>query len=157
MTQIDRASRLRTLRQWQRLLDSAFRVPGTSFRFGWDPIVGLVPWAGDVLAALMSCALVMQAHQMRVPRVVQLRMLLNVGIDMVVGIVPFVGDVADVFWKSNTRNLALLERHAGQTGPATSGDWLFVIGVMAAILLVAALPILVMYWILHEFFGRSLV
>ena len=60
------------------------------------------------------------------PRVVQLRMLLNVGIDLLVGLVPFVGDVADVFWKSNTKNMALLERHAAQPGPASRGDWLFV-------------------------------
>jgi hypothetical protein len=110
-----------------------------------------------LLAALMSCALVMQAHQMRVPRVVQLRMLLNIAIDVVVGIVPFVGDVADFFWKSNTRNLALLERHAGRPGPATTGDWFFVVGVMAAILLVAAIPVIVMYWVVHALLGRPFV
>jgi hypothetical protein len=154
---VDQARRLQALREWQRFLDSAFRVPGTSFRFGWDPIIGLVPWAGDLLAALMSCALVMQAHQMGVPRVVQLRMLLNIGIDVVVGIVPFVGDVADFFWKSNTRNLALLERHAGPARRATAGDWIFVAGVIAAILAIAALPILVVYWILHVLSGRPLV
>jgi hypothetical protein len=152
-----RVNRLQTLREWQRLLDDAFRVPGTRLRFGWDPVIGLVPWVGDLFAAFMSCALLMQAHQMRVPRVVQLRMLLNVAIDMVVGIVPFAGDVADFFWKSNARNLALLERHAGQPGPATRGDWLFVAGVIAAVLLVAAIPILVMYWFLHGLLGRPLI
>jgi hypothetical protein len=154
---VDSAKRLQALREWQRLLDGAFRVPGTSFRFGWDPIIGLVPWAGDLFGALMSCALVLQAHQMRVPRIVQLRMLLNVGIDIVIGIVPFVGDIADFFWKSNTKNLALLERHAGQAGPATRSDWLFVIGVVTVLAIIAAIPVLVMYWILHGLFGRPLI
>jgi hypothetical protein len=154
---VDPARRMQALREWQRFLDSAFRVPGTRFRFGWDPIIGLIPWAGDLLTAVMSCALIMQAHQMRVARVVQLRMLLNVGIDLVVGIVPFVGDVADVFWKSNTKNLALLERHAGQARPATAGDWIFVVSVIAGILLIAAVPVMMMYWVMHALLGRPLV
>jgi hypothetical protein len=154
---VDTAKRMQALREWQRLLDSAFRVPGTSLRFGWDPIIGLVPWIGDLCGALMSCALVLNAHQMRVPRVVQLRMLLNIGIDVLIGIVPFFGDVADFFWKSNTMNLALLERHAGQARSATAGDWIFVGGIVAAIVLVAALPVLVMYWILHALLGRPLI
>jgi hypothetical protein len=148
---------MQTLREWHRFLDSAFRVPGTSLRFGWDPIIGLVPWIGDLLTAVMSCALVMQAHRMRVPRVVQIRMLLNVGIDMVVGIVPFLGDVADVFWKSNTKNMALLERHAGQARPATTSDWAFVVSIIVGILLIAAVPVIVMYWVMHAIFGRPLV
>src|SRR5262245_57882737 len=109
---MDTDARLRTLRQWQRLLDSAFRVPGTSIRFGWDPIIGVIPWVGDVTAAIMAGTLIVHAHRMRVPRVVQLRMLANVGIDMLVGAIPLLGDVADVFWKANTKNLELLERHA---------------------------------------------
>ena len=53
---------LRSLKRW---LDEAFRVPGTNLRFGWDPLIGLVPWVGDLLTALMSGAIVLQAHQMR--------------------------------------------------------------------------------------------
>jgi len=149
--------RLESLRKFQYLLDSAFRVPGTSVRFGWDPIIGLIPWVGDLLTALMSCAIVIQAHQMRIPRIVQLRMLLNIAIDVVIGIVPFAGDIADVFWKSNARNLALLERHAARPAPATPGDWAFVVVIFAAIVAVAVVPVLVMYWLLHAVFGRPLI
>jgi hypothetical protein len=137
------------LRRAQRLLDEAFRVPGTSIRFGWDPIVGLVPWAGDVLAAFLSCAMIVQAHRMRLPRIVQVRMLLNVIIDVAIGIVPVAGDLVDVFWKANTRNMALLELHAPGVRAATAGDWLFVIGVVAAVVAVALVPLLVVYWLLH--------
>jgi hypothetical protein len=147
--------RVERLREWQRLLDSAFRVPGTSIRFGWDPIIGLMPWAGDVLTALMSFALIAQAYQMRIPRVVQLRMVLNIGIDVVIGIVPFVGDIADVFWKSNAQNLALIERHARQPGPASSGDRAFVLLVVGAAIVIGAIPFIVLYWILSAL-GRGL-
>src|SRR3989442_3532210 len=135
------------LRSLQRMLDSIFRVPGTNIRFGWDPIIGLVPWVGDVLTAIFSCAIILQAHHMRVPRVVQLRMVMNVAIDVIVGVIPFFGDVADVFWKSNAMNFALLERHAAETQPATTGDWLFVAGIIAAVVVIAAVPLVVLYWL----------
>ena len=130
-----------------RLLDEAFRVPGTNLRFGWDPIIGLVPWVGDVITAVVGCAIVVQAHQMRIPRVIQLRMLLNIGIDVLIGVVPFLGDAADVFWKSNAKNFAMLERHAPEVQPATRGDWLFVVGIVAAILLIAFVPLILLYFV----------
>ena len=147
MADLDR--RLNSLRSLQRLLDEAFRVPGTNLRFGLDPIIGLVPWVGDALTAVLSCAIVIQAHHMRLPRVVQLRMLLNVGIDMLIGLVPLLGDVADAFWKSNTRNLALLEAHAAEARRASAGDWIFVLGVILAIAAMAVFPLFVVYFIVE--------
>ena len=137
--------RIESLRKLQHLLDSAFRVPGTNLRFGWDPIIGAVPWAGDALAAMLSCAIVVQAHHMRVPRAVQARMLLNTAIDVGLGLVPVAGDVADVFWKSNARNFLLLERHAADPRPATVGDQLFVGGVLLAVVAMALAPLVVVY------------
>jgi hypothetical protein len=144
----DSDRRLRALRHFQWLLDEAFRVPGTSIRVGWDPIIGLVPGVGDLLTALLSCGIVLHAHRMRLPRVVQLRMLTNVVIDLLVGTIPIVGDAADVFWKANTKNMALLERHANDTRAASAGDWLFVSGVILAIVAVALIPFAVVYWLL---------
>ena len=148
-------TRLEELRQLRWFLDEAFRVPGTSIRVGWDPIIGLVPWAGDVLTALMSCAIVLHAHQMRLPRIIQLRMLMNVAIDLVIGAIPFVGDAADAFWKSNSMNMALLERHAAEVKPPSAGDWLFVGGNIIAILAVALVPLVVLYWSGSVLLNRS--
>ena len=139
--------KLETLGRLRWWLDEAFRLPGTSIRVGWDPIIGLVPWAGDLLTALLASAIVLHAHRMRLPRVVQLRMLLNVAIDLLIGAIPVLGDAADVFWKANSMNMALLERHAAEARPATTGDWLFVGGILAAIAAVALVPLVVMYWI----------
>jgi len=148
--------RLESLRALKRLLDEQFRVPGTNLRFGWDPLIGLIPWAGDALTAILGVGVVLQAHHMRVPKVVQLRMVFNVLIDLLLGVVPFFGDTIDFFWKSNTKNFALLERHvqlesqAGLAGSAaTAGDWVFVLAVIAVIVGVALIPIFVMYWLLH--------
>ena len=146
---MDVARRLEVLRWWQRALDEAFTVPRTRIRFGWDAIIGLVPGAGDIVTALFGIVILFHAHQMRVPGVVQVRMIVNLSIDLMIGIVPVAGDVVDVCWKANTRNLALIERHVATERPATSGDWMFVIGVAAALVAVAALPIVVLFQLLR--------
>jgi hypothetical protein len=137
------------LRVWQRLLDSAFRVPGTTIRFGWDPIIGVVPWIGDAVAALLGSVIVWHAYRLRLPRVVLLRMVINIMIDVAIGMVPLFGDVADVFWKSNARNFVLLEHYAGTDRPARPGDWLFVVAVMGTIVVVVLLPVLAAIWIIR--------
>lgn len=124
---INRARRIEQLRQWARLMDSAYRVPGTQIRFGWDPIVGLVPGAGDVATASFAVTTLYSAYRLGVPRVVLARMLLNILIDLAAGLVPVAGDLADIAWKSNTRNLALLERHQRPGVKPTSGDWAIVL------------------------------
>lgn len=96
-----------------RLLDSAARVPGTSFRFGLDPVLGLIPGLGDVAGAALSGYVVILASRLGAPKSVIVRMLGNVAIDTVAGTMPVIGDLFDAGWKSNTRNLALLERHVG--------------------------------------------
>ena len=106
----DPLSRARAL---TRLLDSAARVPGTSFRFGLDPVLGLIPGLGDVAGAALSGYVVILASRLGAPKSVIVRMLGNVAIDTVAGAMPLVGDLFDASWKSNTRNLALLERHVG--------------------------------------------
>lgn len=96
-----------------RLLDSAARVPGTNFRFGLDPVLGLIPGLGDVAGAALSGYVVILASRLGAPKSVIVRMLGNVAIDTVAGAMPVVGDLFDAGWKSNTRNLTLLERHVG--------------------------------------------
>ena len=135
-------------------MDEAFGIPGTRLRFGWDAIIGVVPWAGDLVTALMACVIIVQAHRIGVPRVVQLRMLLNVGIDLVIGLVPLFGDIADLFWKSNTRNMALLETHAAGSRRASTGDWLFVVGILGAVVAMAAFPLVLVLWLVAAIGSR---
>lgn len=135
---------LARLRWWQQFLDEAFRIPGTRIRFGWDSIIGLVPWAGDVVSGIFGLVILFHAHQMQLPGVVLARMVINLVIDLAIGLVPFAGDIADVFWKANTRNLALLARHATAERPPTTRDWLFVAGVGAGMVALATLPLVLL-------------
>lgn len=144
--------RLGALRPIARLLDSAFVVPGTTYRIGLDPILGLVPGLGDLVSPLFTIGLLWQARDLGLPRVVQLRMIFNVAIDAVLGLVPVAGDLFDFAWKSNDMNLALLEQHAREERPAAAGDWLFVSLMIAVLLLLAAAPFLLLGWL----FGRML-
>lgn len=106
------ATDVRHARTLARVLDSAFSIPGTRIRFGLDPILGLIPGGGDVAGAALSGYIVLIAARLGAPPAVLGRMLLNVLIDTVVGSVPLLGDLFDVAWKSNLRNVALLERYA---------------------------------------------
>lgn len=117
------------------LLDSAIRIPGTSFRVGLDPILGLIPGVGDVAAGAMGAYVLLVAAQAGVPRVVLVRMLANLGVDALVGAVPLLGDLFDAGFKANNRNVALLERALArptETGRASRG---FVALLLAALLL----------------------
>lgn len=101
---------------WQRylrlahLLDSAFRVPGTNLRFGLDPLLGVVPGAGDLLGAAVTGYGILLARRMGAGTALQLRMVGNVALDALAGAVPFVGDLFDFAFKANVRNRQLLER-----------------------------------------------
>ena len=102
---------LRRVQVVASVLDDAIRIPGTSIRFGIDPIVGLIPGLGDLLGGAASVYIILEAARAGAPASVLVRMALNVGIDTIVGEVPFLGDLFDFAWKSNRRNVALLVRH----------------------------------------------
>jgi len=142
------------LRKWSVLLDSAFRVPGTNFSFGLDPILGLIPWIGDLTTPLFSAVLLLHAVRMRIPKIVQLRMLMNAAIDFAIGVIPVIGDLFDFGWKANVRNLALLERHANPGTAARASDWAFVLIVLAVLALLAITPFLILGWLLAQLHWR---
>jgi hypothetical protein len=98
------------LEQLADLLDSRFVIPGTSFRFGLDAVIGLVPGVGDLLSMAISLYLVNRASRLGLTRFVQARMLANVAIDTAIGAIPFLGDIFDAGFKSNRRNIALARR-----------------------------------------------
>ena len=100
---------------WVRLLDDVFRIPGTNIRFGLDGIVGLLfPAIGDAVTASAAATLLIRALRERVPTIILVRMLGNVGIDFLLGLVPGLGDLMDFFYKGARRNLRLIERFSGQ-------------------------------------------
>ena len=62
----------------------------------------------------------------------------NVMIDMTAGAVPLLGDVVDFVWKSNRRNLDILERHAVQPSRTARKDRVWVLTVFGVLGLTCA-------------------
>lgn len=135
MTRIDPGRTQRVIAAERRieavahLLDDFIAVPGTSARVGIDPIIGLIPFLGDLVSGIMSAWIVMEAARFRLPPVVLIQMTLYAGVDFLVGLIPILGDLFDAGFKANTRNLALFHRHAVDPGASTAGAWAVVGGV----------------------------
>ncbi|ELY86703.1 DUF4112 domain-containing protein [Natrinema altunense] len=98
---------IKRMRVVAHALDEGFRVPGTDVRVGLDPIVGILPGAGDAAAAVASLYLAAESARLGVSQSTLLRMLANIGIDTVIGSVPVLGVAFDAVWKANKRNLKL--------------------------------------------------
>jgi hypothetical protein len=141
------------LRALSRLLDDAFLIPGTRFRFGWDALIGLVPGLGDAVGAILSTYIILRASRLGAPKSVITSMVANVAIDTIVGWIPILGDLFDFGWKANTKNLALLEQHLQRPAGARVAARRALLGLGAALLIftvaVTALSVLIAEAIAH--------
>lgn len=126
---------LQRVRVVGRLLDNAVAIPGTSYRVGLDPLLGLFPGGGDAVGFALSAYIVLEALRFGLPRETIIRMGTNLLLDSVVGAVPVLGDIFDVTWKANARNLSLLEAHVANPVPQRAADRWFVVMVVVAIAL----------------------
>lgn len=114
---VDRAA-IRRMRAVAYLLDESVRVPGTSFRIGIDPVIGVLPVAGDLVSAALSLYIVAESARLGVSSRTIVMMLANISLDVAGGSVPYVGGLFDAAWKANRRNVALvLEDLAAGAGP----------------------------------------
>ncbi len=142
----------RSLDRLSNLLDGLFRIPGTSWRFGLDAIVGLIPGVGDTLTSLASFYILAAGVRYRVPKVTLLRMGVNIGIDYLVGVVPFFGDLFDFVWKSNEKNMELIRQRAtvsaDQAKEGRKSDWIFVGVIILALVALLVGTIFVGLWVL---------
>jgi len=97
---------------------SAYRLDMCLFnlfgiRFGWEAVIGLIPFLGDAIGILLALNLVRLAQGIDggLPSTLRMRMMINITLDFLVGLVPFIGDLADAAFKCNTKNARLLELH----------------------------------------------
>lgn len=133
------------------ILDRRFTIPGTSIRIGLDPILGLIPGVGDAIANLAGSVILIVAAQSQLPKIVLTRMSLNIAINGMIGAIPVLGDLFSVWFKSNVRNVELLERYAVRDRRAsTMGDWVFVVGLLLGIVFVIAGTVVGVLWLLKS-------
>ena len=92
------------------LADSKIRIPIFGIPLGLDFLVGLIPVVGDFIMVGVSLSIVGMAKQIDVPLALRMSMLKNIARDFLLGVIPFVGDVADLFYKSNLKNVSIMEK-----------------------------------------------
>ena len=116
-----------------------------------DPIIGFVlPGAGDIIGAVLGVYTIGLAFRRKVSPVIIARMFLNLGLDALLGIVPLAGDVADVAFKANQKNVALLSERT--TGRASAKDWAFVVGAAVVFFGAIALSVFAVGWLVRTIF-----
>ncbi|HEY4651684.1 MAG TPA: DUF4112 domain-containing protein [Pontibacter sp.] len=139
------SEKLRWVNHMVKLMDNQFQLPGTRFRFGLDPILGLLPVAGDLASFGISAMLVMTMARHGASGKVVTLMLLNIALDALIGSIPILGNVFDFFFKANQRNIRLLNSHYAEGKHQGSGK-----GIVAAVLIGIVLLFILLLWVLWE-------
>ena len=143
------------IRRLAYVLDDLVRIPGTRIRFGLDALLGLMPAGGDLAGGALSAYTIIRAAGLGASPAVLMRMGLNVLIDTMVGAVPFLGDVFDFGWKSNRRNIALLDRYVASPVPVQQSSRYVLTAVLAVLFIVLALAawgsVALLRWVLGQF------
>lgn len=111
MNTLERLATLNRIRRLSQLMDTAIRIPVLGLRIGLDPIIGLIPGLGDVISTAFSVYIIYLAAQFNLPGRSLAWMIFNISLEAVIGAVPLLGDMFDALYKSNIRNLRLLEDH----------------------------------------------
>ena len=93
------------------LMDDKFRVPIINFRFGLDPIIGLIPVAGDLVSFVISALIIKGLVTSGMPRSLVMKMVVNIVLDFLIGEIPVVGDIWDFFNQANRKNLKLAKEY----------------------------------------------
>jgi len=132
------------------LMDNLIRVPGTNFRIGIDPLIGLIPGLGDTGSALVSALALIQAARAGLPKIILARMAVNILLNELIGIVPLVGDAFSFWFKSNARNHQLIREYTGGRRSAGRSDWIFVIGILVTLGLLFSVGIMVSLFVLQQ-------
>ena len=115
----DAASVRARLTAMETLLERSFTIPGVNMPIGLDALIGLVPVLGDVVTTAMGAYIVWEAKNLGLPKWKLARMGANVLFDTAIGAIPVIGDAADFVFRSNSRNLKILQRHLDKHHPQT--------------------------------------
>jgi len=134
--------KLLRLKRLSHNLDEAFTIPGTERKIGIDPIIGLIPGGGDLIGGALSIYIMHAGIRMGMPRSVIIRMFGNIALEFIIGCIPIIGDLFDAMWKSNQRNVKLIEDSIISEEKNTIFGY-FLIGVLIKTLVTAILLVII--------------
>ncbi len=134
-----------------KVLDSAIAIPGTKIRIGLDPLFGMVPGIGDAFASAIGSVILLIAARLQVPKIVLLRMGINLTINGIVGMIPVAGDAFSIWFQSNRLNARLLAECARPSpSRSTASDWLMVGGVLLVCLSAVIGAMVLVLWLASQ-------
>lgn len=136
---------LRDVERIAKLMDSQFRIPGTGFRFGLDGLIGLIPGVGDLSTFAVSAYMLTIMAKNGASGFVLARMIVNVLLDAAIGSIPLLGDLFDMVFKSNLRNLRLMQQHYRE-GRHRGSAWKVIVPVLLILLLI----VIGFIWLTYE-------
>jgi len=147
----EKRARLEPLFRWVAIvMDELIAFPNTKFKFGLDPVIGLVPGIGDTASAIVSALVLIQAARRGVPKILLARMSLNILINEIVGDHSRSGRRIFLLVQYRTNAItSYCSRTPRQPQRARASDWLFVIVVLAALFIVVATGIFVSFLVLR--------
>ncbi|HJU43480.1 MAG TPA: DUF4112 domain-containing protein [Vicinamibacterales bacterium] len=90
-----------------KIMDSAIKLPIVG-RIGLDAVLDLIPVFGNFAGAAVSLTLIARTLQFGPPPSLVSKMLSNVLVDVILGGIPLIGPLADIWWRANDRNAALM-------------------------------------------------
>ena len=151
--QVVLSGQLKWVERVASVMDDKFRIPGTNFRFGLDPILNLIPFAGDVSGFVVSAALLYVMAKNGVSRKVLILMAINISVDAAVGAIPLLGQVSDFYIKANTRNINLLKEHYHEGKHTGSGNGIIAILLIVLFIVISAI-LYISYLALHWLFTK---
>jgi hypothetical protein len=125
-----------TVAEW---MDSKFTLPGTRFKFGLDPILNLIPFAGNGITVLISGLLVLNMYKYGVSGKVIVKMIGNIALDALIGAIPILGNIFDFYYKANDRNVRLLKEHYEEGKHQGSGLGIIIVGIILILLVLAGI------------------
>lgn len=134
----------RRLASLAHFTDDSISLPG-GYRIGWDGIIGLIPWVGDIVGLIMSSYLIHASAKLGASKRLLLRMSANAVTETLIGSIPVIGDLFDLAFKANRRNYELLERHidSPKKTERASTLWLFAVGTTIVLILLTLIFFLV--------------
>jgi hypothetical protein len=116
----DPASVRRRVEAMEVLLERLVVIPGFKRPMGLDVFLNVVPVVGDLVGTALGAWIVWEARNLGMSKWQMTRMAGNVGIDTLLGAIPFLGAIPDYFFRSNSRNLRIIQRHLDRHHPATT-------------------------------------
>jgi len=146
----ERRASLEAFFKWLALITDEFlRLPGTKFRFGLDPLIGLLRGLGDTASAIVSALALVHAARRGVPRILLVRMAMNILINELVGIIPGLGDAFSFWFKSNVRNYELVRRFTASPEQSRRGDWIFLIAILGLLFVIVCAGLIASFLVLQ--------